>query len=465
MRNNAGGLPAHVDAILIGCVSQKNTDPMPAKDLYRSELFRRRRLWAEASRRPWWIVSAEYGLVGPDQVVAPYDTRIGRLPADAKAKLADSIADDLERGLGSLAGKVLELHAGDEYVLAIGPTLQRRGAQVFRPLQGLRIGEQLGWYGDHLGLERRTPGAPPKARRPAAPPVDLIGDARGLARTITSLFMSGELDLSKRREAPTPGWDGMPEVVAVKRLQELGATGSEVRLFLTFNAAMDRARDADDLARRAVRLFERAPWTYDPTEICHRSLRELTDALGRFGVSQRRSVDAYGWRLLGESLSDVQVAPASRMAIYDGVGDARELLGELQSTSQAGTPLFPLLSGSKISVLWIRLLAHPGGARIASMAEIPVAVDVQVRKVTEYLGVTDTGGLDLDDVRAAIQATWARDVAEHGTDGPPGLHDTPGALDPALWFYGKWGCSFCEAAGRKLPIAGTCSQCRFPDRA
>ena len=24
------------------------------------------------------------------------------------------------------------------------------------------------------------------------------------------------------------------------------------------------------------------------------------------------------------------------------------------------------------------------------------------------------------------------------------------ALDPALWFYGKWGCTFCERAGRRL---------------
>ena len=53
------------DAVLLGCVSQKNATPMAAKDLYRSELFRRRRLYAEASGAPWWIVSAEYGLVRP----------------------------------------------------------------------------------------------------------------------------------------------------------------------------------------------------------------------------------------------------------------------------------------------------------------------------------------------------------------------------------------------------------------
>lgn len=51
---------------------------------------------------------------------------------------------------------------------------------------------------------------------------------------------------------PKPGWDGMPEVVATARLRQLGASEPQVRLFLTFNAAMDRARDADVLARRAA---------------------------------------------------------------------------------------------------------------------------------------------------------------------------------------------------------------------
>lgn len=91
---------------------------MAAKDLYRSELFRRRRLYAEASGRPWWIVSTEYGLVDPDEVIVPYDTRIVRLSLAARHQLADRVATDLERALGILAGKRLEIHAGDEYVLA-----------------------------------------------------------------------------------------------------------------------------------------------------------------------------------------------------------------------------------------------------------------------------------------------------------------------------------------------------------
>jgi hypothetical protein len=123
----------------------------------------------------------------------------------------------------------------------------------------------------------------------------------------------------------------------------------------------------------------------------------------------------------------------------------------------------PAAWGPKVGPLWVRLLAYPGGAAISSLDRVPVSVDVQVRKVTEHLGVTEATGLNLEDVRATIQETWARDVAAHGAAGPEGLVDTPGALDPALWFYGKWGCTFCQRAGQRMPISSLCAECRFGD--
>jgi hypothetical protein len=452
--------PPDADAILIGCVSQKNEVAMPAKDLYRSELFRRRRLWAEASGKPWWIVSAEYGLVDPEEEIQPYDTRISQLPLEARHRLATQVASELEGRLGALNGRTLELHAGDEYFLAIAPMLRRSGARVVRPLEGLRIGEQLGWYGDHLGLEGAS--AQPKMHRPRVSTPSLIGNGRGLSRSLTQLFVDGALDLSDRPKQPPIGWEGMPEVRAVNQLRKDGADDVEIRRFLTFNAAMDRARDADLLADAAVRMWRSERWTIDPAAVAGRPLSEIANVLRRFGVSQRHAADAFGWRLIGESLLDPAVAPVSRSAIYAGEADARQLLDEVTSASADGTPRFPLLGGPKISALWVRLLAHPGGARITSLDAVPVAVDVQVRKVTEYLGVTDTGDLLLEEVRAAIQETWARDVAAHGAMGPGGLENSPGALDPALWFYGKWGCTYCQQVKSKRPISPVCLQCRYP---
>lgn len=452
--------PPTPDAVLIGCVSQKNQTAMPAKELYRSELFRRRRLWAEASGQPWWIVSAEYGLVHPDEVIEPYDTRILELPLAERHGLAKQVADELESALGPLMDKKLELHAGDEYFLTVAPALRQRGAKIVRPLEGLRIGEQLGWYGDHLSLSREA--GQPMLRRPIVETQKLIGDGRGIGRRLTELFMEGALDLSQRPKQLNVGWNGMPEVRAAQALRQSGASDVDVRLFLTFNAAMDRARDADLLADAAVVMWRDHPWAIQPEEVVRRPLGVLTDVLRRYGVSQRHRADTFAWRVIAESLADHAVAPAAHAAIYEGRADAKELLNEVVSSSPDGTERFPLLGGPKISALWIRLLAYPGGAHISSLETVPVAVDVQVRKVTEYLGVTDTGGLPLDDVRAAIQETWRRDVAAHGATGPGDLANTPGALDPALWFYAKWGCTYCQAANEKRPISPLCDQCRFP---
>lgn len=97
---------------------------------------------------------------------------------------------------------------------------------------------------------------------------------------------------------------------------------------------------------------------------------------------------------------------------------------------------------------------------IEDLDALPVAVDVQVRRVTEHLGMTDTAGQDLDgDVRQQIQQVWQADVARHGAVGPPQLRDTASALDPALWFFAKWGCTSCDRRGLAAPIASVCDHC------
>ena len=70
-----------------------------------------------------------------------------------------------------------------------------------------------------------------------------------------------------------------------------------------------------------------------------------------------------------------------------------------------------------------------------------MAVDVQVRTVAEYLGVTEMSGLDLEDVRETIVHSWARDVAEQAPPDPTAWRIRQGP-DPALWSYAVWGCTF-----------------------
>lgn len=458
--------------VLLGCVKSKASRPLPARDLYISELFRRRRAYAEASGKPWAVLSALHGLVLPDAVVEPYDLALSDARAAYLREWGDRVLRQLATAFGPLDRQVVEIHAGRTYVEPLLGRLRAAGAEVVWPFEGLRQGEHLAWYDHPQRLERQasTASGLTASPAPAAAPVDpapvghtaeLLPEPSGIALRISRAFQQGELDLRARPDAPPPGWSSMPEVAVVEQVRLSGADDVTVRRICTFLMAMDRARDSELLWQRGVDLFEAAPWAFVPQEVARRSLLDLADVLRRFGVSQRHTEDIPAWRTIAETLADPATAPAVYAAVHEGVGDAAELRREVMETTSAGTPYFPLLSGPKISLVWVRILAHPGGAQITGLDGLPVGVDVQVRKVTEYLGVTNTHGLSLEEARPIIQRAWHAEAEAHGAEGPPALADTPAALDPALWFYGKWGCTRCQRAGTQLPISPLCQGCRM----
>jgi hypothetical protein len=284
----------------------------------------------------------------------------------------------------------------------------------------------------------------------------------GFASRITAAFSRGEFRLNMPGAPKSNGWHAMPEIFLAEELRAWGADDVGIRHFITFTAALDRSRDADALWKASTRLFKREPWLYQPKEVATRPFCDLQALLKESKVSQRHDVDSTAWRTIGRTLSNPLSAPAVKRAIVEGRGDARDLLATLQRKTNSG-PLFPLLKGPKIGPMWVRMLVCPGNANISSMEIIPVAVDVHVRKATEYLGVSNTRNEDLEDIREKIQQAWFMDVRENGSEGPGLLANTSSAVDPALWFFGKWGCTHCEKSSRRIPIADVCGSCRFDD--
>jgi len=282
----------------------------------------------------------------------------------------------------------------------------------------------------------------------------------GIAKKITAAFSRGEFRLKKPGAPISTGWHAMPEIFLAEKLRAWGADDVGVRHFITFTAAMDRSRDADALWKASTGLFKREPWLFQPKEVATRPFGDLQKLLKENKVSQRHDVDSKAWRTIGRTLSNPLTASAVTRAIVEGQGDARNLLVELGRKS-GGSPLFPLLKGPKIGPMWVRMLVCPGNANISSLEIIPVAVDVHVRKATEYLGVTTTRMEELENIREKIQKSWVEDVRKHGAEGPGLLANTSSAVDPALWFFGKWGCSYCENSRRRIPIADVCGGCCF----
>ena len=151
--------PLHIG--LVACSRTKADQPAPARELYVSPLFRAARAYAEGRYGPgqWLILSARYGLVDPDQVLAPYDLSLRQLTAAQREAWGDRIAIELTDRFP--AGTVLWFHAGALYRQAIAPVVAH---QVRFPLAGLRIGQQLAWYRQHRqsfrGLDASSRGAP-----------------------------------------------------------------------------------------------------------------------------------------------------------------------------------------------------------------------------------------------------------------------------------------------------------------
>lgn len=453
------------DVVLVGCVKTKLTGRHVANELYTSSLFQGRRRHAESMGVPWFILSTQFGLVAPEAAIDSYELSMQALTSYERQAWSRRILAALEAQFGPVRGKIVEIHAGYEYrAYGLVGGLKARGALVIEMLSDRSIGEQIAWYQRDPERADNADAFPPAAN---VSPVKLetgggatsLESKLAIARRISADFYNGNLDLSARIGAPTSGWNAMPECAAVAQIRSLGAFPAEIRTFITLMAAMDRARNASLLWANGVRLFEAERWVFTPANVVQRSLRELRDKLALSGVSQRHGIDAAGWRLIAEALLDQESPPSIRRAVFEGVGDARELQKALELPTPGGQSWYPFLSGPKISVMWIRMLADPGSAAISAIQTLPVAVDVQVRKVSEYLGITETMGKDLESVRTLIQDTW-RELASVAV-GPALLAGSSAALDPALWFFGSWGCSYCERAHRKLPISRACQSCRY----
>lgn len=132
---------------LVSCVSRKRELACAARDLYVSDWFRKARRFAEASGCPWYILSAKHGLVAPAQVIAPYEQTLTTTRAADRRAWGERVAAQLAEAVPDLS-RVVFL-AGERYREFLAPHLAGRGVEVSVPMEGLWIGKQLQWLGQH----------------------------------------------------------------------------------------------------------------------------------------------------------------------------------------------------------------------------------------------------------------------------------------------------------------------------
>ena len=288
-----------------------------------------------------------------------------------------------------------------------------------------------------------------------------MSDAGLIAKLITEDFYQEQLDLSARKNAPPSNtWSAMPEVECVGYLRDCGVSERMIRLYITFIAAMDYSRDSKQLWWAGVELFVEHPDLFDPIKLSQGSFEMLSEKLKEKKVSQRHTRDSDAWCDIACTLLTEPQFPVNQ-TIESGIGDAKKLLNDVTSLGTTGRVRFPLLRGPKISTMWIRMLAEPGRAKIRHIETIPVAVDTHVCRATSYLGVTNKQSLTPEKDRKLIQSVWHSAVATTNIGGPERISGSCAALDPALWFYGKHGCSQCQTVGYKVRIGRACTYCQI----
>ena len=157
--------------VIVGCGSAKRERELepgtlrvkryPAKDLYTSTYFGKKREYAETVGDQWMILSAEHGLFPPDEEIKPYDTTIDDLDDGQLDALAHRVGMTLiewiswEQGEGNEVAEVIVL-AGRSY---IDPLRERETfhagiePRVTFPLQQRDlggIGEQMSWLKERV---------------------------------------------------------------------------------------------------------------------------------------------------------------------------------------------------------------------------------------------------------------------------------------------------------------------------
>ena len=130
---------------LVSCVSKKLDHSSPARDLYISEWFRRARAYIEKRSGCWFILSAKFGLVSPTELLAPYDETLKDKSAAERLAWSDTVRAQLNSQL--LPARHIVIFAGIVYRRHLIDDPRRRAETVEIPLEGLRIGEQLRWFG------------------------------------------------------------------------------------------------------------------------------------------------------------------------------------------------------------------------------------------------------------------------------------------------------------------------------
>jgi len=134
--------------VLIGCGKEKLPGSHRAEDLYQGDLFKKsleyaRQIYPNADI---YVLSAKYGLLPLNKVIACYDETLKGAPAADKRKWTEEVINDLRKAGYDLQKDYFVILAGRDYRDYLLPEL----VHYEIPMKGLLFGEQKSWLKNKL---------------------------------------------------------------------------------------------------------------------------------------------------------------------------------------------------------------------------------------------------------------------------------------------------------------------------
>lgn len=133
--------------VLVACSKKKLNYLEQAKNLYQGHLFKLARRYAEQVGDEWYILSAKWGLVHPDQILEPYNVTLSDYPPLRRALWGFMVRSQLKFHAPVPFSNRLIVLAGKQYRVQI---LLPLDYHVEVPLDGLGIGQQMSWLKEQL---------------------------------------------------------------------------------------------------------------------------------------------------------------------------------------------------------------------------------------------------------------------------------------------------------------------------
>lgn len=128
---------------LVSCVKRKMSCPAEAQKLYTSDWFSKARGLVVNTGKPWFILSAKYGLVSSDTLISPYNVTLNKMGIADRRTWADRVKNQMDEMMPK--ADVVVVLAGVKYRENLMAYLRGRFPRVTVPMEGLQIGRQLSW--------------------------------------------------------------------------------------------------------------------------------------------------------------------------------------------------------------------------------------------------------------------------------------------------------------------------------